>query len=387
MTKKKLIRTSTIPWSLDLFCKGQLKMFSKHYDVVVVSSPDKELKWIEEREGVKTIPLKMARNIELWTDLKALWKMIGVMRREKPYIVHSITPKAGLISMLAARICGVPVRMHTYTGLVFPTATGLKQKILIWMDKLLCACATYINPEGQGVANDLRKFNITKKPLHIIGNGNVRGVDAEYWKKESTNEHKLTQNINEARNLQKESNNAEPFTFVFVGRIVGDKGINELIEAFKRLKPNSAKLILVGPYEENLDPVKTETKSEIDNNPNIVWVGKQDDVRPYYEQANAFVLPSYREGFPNTVLEAGAMDLPCIVTNINGANEIIIPEENGIIVPSKDANALYQAMQRFINEPELVAKMKRNARKMVIDRYEQKFIWSELLKVYQSFDQ
>lgn len=385
--KKKLIRTSTIPWSLDLFCKGQLKMFSEHYEVVVVSSPDKELKWIEEREGVKTIPLKMARNIELWTDLKALWKMIGVMRREKPYIVHSITPKAGLISMLAAKICGVPVRMHTYTGLVFPTATGLKQKILIWMDKLLCACATYINPEGQGVANDLRKFNITKKPLHIIGNGNVRGVDAEYWKKESTNEHKLTQNINEARNLQKESNDAEPFTFVFVGRIVGDKGINELIEAFKRLKPNSAKLILVGPYEENLDPVKTETKSEIDNNPNIVWVGKQDDVRPYYEQANAFVLPSYREGFPNTVLEAGAMDLPCIVTNINGANEIIIPEENGIIVPSKDANALYQAMQRFINEPELVAKMKRNARKMVIDRYEQKFIWSELLKVYQSFDQ
>lgn len=385
--KKKLIRTSTIPWSLDLFCKGQLKMFSKHYDVVVVSSPDKELKWIEEREGVKTIPLKMARNIELWTDIKALWKMIGVMRREKPYIVHSITPKAGLISMLAARICGVPVRMHTYTGLVFPTATGLKQKILIWMDKLLCACATYINPEGQGVANDLKKYNITKKPLHIIGNGNVRGVDAEYWKKESTNEHKLTQNINEARNLQKESNDAEPFTFVFVGRIVGDKGINELIEAFKRLKPNSAKLILVGPYEENLDPVKTETKSEIDNNPNIVWVGKQDDVRPYYEQANAFVLPSYREGFPNTVLEAGAMDLPCIVTNINGANEIIIPEENGIIVPSKDANALYQAMQRFINEPELVAKMKRNARKMVIDRYEQKFIWGELLKVYQSFDQ
>ena len=385
--KKKLIRTSTIPWSLDLFCKGQLKMFSEHYEVVVVSSPDKELKWIEEREGVKTIPLQMARNIELWTDIKALWKMIGVMRREKPYIVHSITPKAGLISMLAAKICGVPVRMHTYTGLVFPTATGLKQKILIWMDKLLCACATYINPEGQGVANDLRKFNITKKPLHIIGNGNVRGVDAEYWKKESTNEHKLTQNINEARNLQKESNDAEPFTFVFVGRIVGDKGINELIEAFKNLKLNSAKLILVGPYEENLDPVKAETKSEIDNNPNIVWVGKQDDVRPYYEQANAFVLPSYREGFPNTVLEAGAMDLPCIVTNINGANEIIIPEENGIIVPSKDANALYQAMQRFINEPELVAKMKRNARKMVIDRYEQKFIWSELLKVYQSFDQ
>ena len=374
MEKKKLIRTSTIPMSLDIFCKGQLKMFSEHYEVVAVSSPDKELKWIEEREGVRTIPLKMARNIELWTDIKALWKMIKVMKKEKPYIVHSMTPKAGLISMLAAKICGVPVRMHTYTGLVFPTTTGMKQKILIWMDKLLCACATYINPEGQGVANDLKKFNITKKPLHIIGNGNVRGIDAEYWKKESTN-------------LHEESPKKELFTFVFVGRIVGDKGINELIEAFKRLKPNSAKLILVGPYEENLDPIKPKTKSEIDTNPNIEWVGMQSDVRPFYEQADAFVFPSYREGFPNTVLEAGAMGLPSIVTNINGANEIIIPGENGLIIPSKDADALYQAMQRFIDEPDLIAKMKVNSRPMVIDRFEQKYIWNELLKVYKSFDE
>ena len=275
-------------------------MFSEHYEVVAVSSPDKELKWIEEREGVRTIPLKMARNIELWTDIKALWKMIRVMKKEKPYIVHSITPKAGLLSMLAAKICGVPVRMHTYTGLVFPTATGHKQKILIWMDKLLCACATYINPEGQGVANDLKKFKITKKPLHIIG------IDAEYWKRKNEGNNNLTEV------------EGKPFTFVFVGRIVGDKGINELIEAFKRLKPNSARLLLVGPYEEELDPVKAETKSEIDNNPNIEWVGMQSDVRPFYEHANAFVFPSYREGFPNTVLEAGAMELPCIVTDING---------------------------------------------------------------------
>ena len=382
--------------SLDIFCKGQLKMFNEHYEVVAVSSPDKELKWIEEREGVRTIPLKMERNIALWTDIKALWKMIKVIKKEKPYIVHSMTPKAGLISMLAAKICGVPVRMHTYTGLVFPTTTGMKQKILIWMDKLLCACATYINPEGQGVANDLKKFKITKKQLHIIGNGNVRGIDAEYWKKESTtissakpNLHKellINENDNEDENSLIKTRQS-PFTFVFVGRIVGDKGINELIEAFKRLKPHSAKLILVGPYEEHLDPVKAETKSEIDNNPNIEWVGMQSDVRPFYEQADAFVFPSYREGFPNTVLEAGAMGLPSIVTNINGANEIIIPEENGLIIPSKDADALYQAMQRFIDEPDLIAKMKVNARPMVIDRFEQKYIWNELLKVYKSFDE
>jgi len=385
MEKKKIIKTSTIPASLNTFCKGQLKMLSEHYEVVAVSSPEKELKWIEERERVRTIEVPMERHISIVKDLKSLYKMIQVFRKEKPYIVHSMTPKAGLISMWAGKICRVPVRMHTYTGLVFPTATGMKQKILIWMDKLLCSCATYINPEGQGVANDLKKFKITKKPLHIIGNGNVRGIDAEYWKR--SNEERKTKD--EERKTKDEERNSslksKVFTFVFVGRIVGDKGINELIEAFKRLKPHSAKLVLVGTFEEKLDPVKPETKQEIDKNPNIEWVGRQADVRPFYEQADAFVFPSYREGFPNTVLEAGAMGLPSIVTNINGANEIIIPEENGLIIPSKDAEALYQAMQRFIDEPELVKKMANNARKMVIDRYEQKYIWGELLKVYQSF--
>ena len=370
--KKKLLKISTIPMSLDIFCKGQLKMLNDYYDVVAISSPDEELKWIEEREGVRTIPLKMARNIELWTDIKALWKMIGVMRKEKPYIVHSMTPKAGLISMLAAKICRVPVRMHTYTGLVFPTATGMKQKVLIWMDKLLCSCATYINPEGKGVADDLQRFGITKKPLHIIGNGNVRGIDADYWNRNSSQ-------LDEGKTINKKDGQ---FTYVFVGRMVGDKGINELIDAFKRLQ--NARLLLVGPMEEYLDPLKEETIHEINNNPNIDWLGLQQDVRPYYLQADAFVFPSYREGFPNTVLEAGAMGLPAIVTNINGANEIIVPNENGIIIPPRDAEALYNAMRYMLDHPDDVKHMAANARRMVLDRYEQKYIWSELLKVYQS---
>ena len=411
MEKKKIIKTSTVPESLDTFCKGQLKMLSDYFEIVAVSSPGERLEQLKEREGVRTIEVLMERHISIVNDLKSLFKMICVFRKEKPYIVHSMTPKAGLISMLAAKICGIPVRMHTYTGLVFPTATGMKQKILIWMDKLLCACATYVNPEGQGVANDLKKFKITKKPLHIIGNGNVRGIDADFWKKsndeqktkgegqKTKNERRRTKDEerktkDEERKTKDEGHNSslnsKVFTFVFVGRIVGDKGINELIEAFVRLKPsgqwNQIKLLLVGPYEEKLDPIKPETKSEIDNNPNIEAVGSQKDVRPFYEQADAFVFPSYREGFPNTVLEAGAMSLPSIVTNINGANEIIIPEKNGIIIPSKDSEALYQAMQRFIDEPELLQNMANNARKMVIDRFEQKYIWGELLKVYQSFE-
>ena len=344
-------------------------MLSDYYEVVAVSSPDSELEIVAKREGVRTISVPMERHISLFKDIKSLFRMIRVFKAEKPDIVHSITPKAGLISMLAARICHVPVRIHTYTGLVFPTTTGMKQRVLIWMDKLLCACATYINPEGKGVENDLRRFGITQKPLHIIGNGNVRGIDADYW-----NGNHLVR--------KDDTPNDERFTFVFVGRMVGDKGINELVEAFKRL--SNVRLLLVGPMEEKLDPLKEETICEIKNNPNIAWVGPQNDVRPFYVQADAFVFPSYREGFPNTVLEAGAMGLPAIVTDINGANEIIVPNENGVIIPSKDSEAIFQAMKRFVEHPDEVKRMAGKARKMVLDRYDQKYIWSELLKVYQS---
>ncbi len=295
--------------------------------------------------------------------------MVRVMRRERPTIVHSMTPKAGLVSMLAAWMTGVPVRMHTYTGLVFPTTTGMKQRILIAMDRLLCACATFVNPEGRGVANDLQRFGITRKPLRIIGNGNVRGIDLQHWQR-----------------LPEHPSPAEgEFRFVFVGRLVGDKGINELITAFTALQQEcpQVRLTLVGPSETDLDPLRPETLAEIDRNPAIEAVGRQSDVRPYYTAAHAFVFPSYREGFPNTVIEAGAMGLPSIVTDINGCNEIITHEENGLIVPPRNAEALHQAMLRMVTQPELAAKLASQARAMVADRFEQHALWKAILATYQ----
>jgi glycosyltransferase involved in cell wall biosynthesis len=364
--------------SLDTFCEGQLKMLSGHFDVVAVSSPDKELKTISEREGVRTIGVKMERHISIWKDLKSLFQMIRVFRRERPYIVHSMTPKAGLISMMAAKITNVPVRMHTYTGLVFPTAHGIKQKILILTDRILCACATYINPEGKGVANDLKKFKITKKPLHIIANGNVRGINLKYYDR--------TEDVMMRAN---EICDDRYFTFLFVGRIVRDKGINELVEAFARLlnekfnKP--PRLLLVGPYENNLDPIDDKTRKIIDECPQIITTGSQLDVRPYYAACDVLVFPSYREGFPNVVLEAGAMGLPSIVTDINGSNEIILPNENGVIIPTHDADALYNAMKKFLEDNSMVKTLADNARKMIADRYEQQMIWKALLDTYLSF--
>ncbi len=371
---KKLIRISTVPTSLNTFLKGFLRVLSEHYEVVAVSSPGEELDQLREREGVRTVAVPMERRISIMKDVVSLFRLIVLFAREKPYIVHSITPKAGLLAMVAAWITRVPVRMHTFTGLVFPTSSGITRQILIGMDKVICACATYINPEGHGVARDLKQHRITRKPLHIIANGNVRGVDMTWY---SRTEEVMEQ----AERIRIQ----DSFTFCFVGRLVRDKGINELVNAFDRLSEQypQVRLVLVGGTEETLDPLKAETKQIIQQNERIVAVGQQPDVRLYLAASDALVFPSYREGFPNGVLEAGAMGLPSIVTDINGSNEIIIPGENGEIIPPKEENALFDKMKEWVEQPEKVTSMASNARRLVETRYEQQMIWRALLDEYQ----
>lgn len=369
----KIIRATTVPMSLTAFCSGMLKELSEKYEVLAVSSPGEDLEKVATREDVKTIAVPMERHISLTKDLKSLLSMIRVFCKEKPTMVHSMTPKAGLICMMAAWLTRVPVRIHTFTGLVFPTATGLKRKVLMFTDKLTCACATHIIPEGEGVKNDLLNNGITKKPLKILGYGNVRGVDMEYYSRRQ-------EVMEKAHEIKKDI-----FTFVFVGRIVKDKGINELCEAFDKLSGfTTARLLLVGPFEDNLDPVSEKTRTIIKNYPSIEAVGPKfgDDLFAYYAASDCFVMPSYREGFPNTVLEAGAMSLPSIVTDINGSREIIIEGENGLIVPSHDSNALFEAMLQMMNDKDAREKMASNARKMIADRFEQGFVRKCLYDFY-----
>lgn len=373
--KIKLFRISTVPTTLESLLNDQLRMLNEHYEVVAVSSPGKEMQVLWEREGIRTIEVPMERRISPIKDFISLIRMIRVFAKERPYMVHSMTPKAGLISMLAGWMTRVPVRMHTFTGLVFPTATGWKQRLLMCTDWLTCACATHVNPEGEGVKRDLMTYGITKKPLQIIGNGSICGVDMAYFDR--------TESVMKQAVAYREEG---CFTFCFVGRIVRDKGINELVSAFVRLheKYPQVRLLLVGPFEKKLDPVLPETEKAIQNHPAIRFMGFQPDVRPFLVASGTLVLPSYREGFPNVVLQAGAMGLPSIVTDINGCNEIIIPNENGVIIPSKDEEALYRAMENFLLHPEEVQRMAKKARPLVASRYDRKVLWEALIKTYQT---
>lgn len=364
---KKIVRTATIGWSLNLFCRGLLReLTDEGYEVVALTTPDDDLKELGEREGVRTIGVTMERHVSPFKDLISLVKLTRVLRKEKPDMVHSMTPKAGLLCMMAAKIAGVPIRLHTFTGLVWPTATGLSRKILMMTDRITAACATHIIPEGEGVKQDLQRC-ITKKPMKVLGYGNVRGIDLDYWRRK---DEKVDNGI---------------LTFVFVGRIVRDKGLNELVPAFVRLNQQykDTRLLLVGPCEEHLDPVLPETMHMIETCESIESVGRQEDVRPFYEQSDVLVFPSYREGFPNVVIEAGAMGLPSIVTDINGSREIIENGKNGLIVPPRDEQALYEAMKWIVEYPEERDRMAMNARPMVASRYEQGFVRQCLKNYYK----
>ena len=242
--QKKIIRACTVSMSLG-FVKGMLPDLKKIYEVVLLSSPGEEMEEIEKQGLARCIALPMERRISPIKDFISLCKLIKVFKREKPDMVHSMTPKAGLLCMMAGRLTHVPVRIHTFTGLVWPTAKGLQRWILKMTDRITCSCATHIIPEGQGVLNDLRTGGITSKELKVLGYGNVRGIDMTRFS------HR-PEIIEKARQIRKN----DVFTFLFVGRIVGDKGINELVEAFIRLHSeyNKVRLLLVGFFEENIDP-------------------------------------------------------------------------------------------------------------------------------------
>lgn len=373
--KKKIIRATTIATSLKTFCKDLLNELSEQYEVVALSSPGEDLEFVGKQEQVRTIGVKMERHISPLNDLVSLYKLIKIMRNEKPWMVHSMTPKAGLLCMMAAWLTRVPRRVHTFTGLIWPTKTGISRRILMFTDKILCACATHIIPEGEGVKRDIIAGKITRKPMKVLANGNVRGIELDHY-------DRTEEVMSEAVKIKKEG----VFTYIFIGRIVKDKGIHELIEAFVKInneRPNT-RLILVGRFEPQLDPLSTETQNIINTHKAIEAVGAKDDVRPWLAVADALTFPSYREGFPNVVIEAGAMGLPSIVTDINGANEIIIPGQNGVIIPSHDADALYNAMLEMHDNNAMREQMASKARPLVAQRFDCHIVRKALYDFYYS---
>lgn len=367
----KIIRMATIGLSLDTFCRGLLQELSADYEVVALSSPDSHLDSLGKREGVRTIGVEMKREIAPLADLRSLIRLVREFRRERPQMVHTMTPKAGLLGMMAARIAGVPLRVHTFTGLLFPTATGLKKQILRLTDRLTCACATHIIPEGEGVRNDLIAGGITRKPLRVLGHGNVRGVDLDHYRPSESIDA-------QAAELRRRFGiRPGDKVLLYAGRADRDKGITELTKAFRTLGRKDTHLLLAGDFKDS--PLLPADMSNIH-----LSDGWTADIRPWMRAADIFILPSYREGFPNTVLEAGAMCRPSVVTDINGSREIITDCVNGLIVEPRTVAPLREAILKLISDPALCHEMGLRARKNVELKFSQPYVRSCLKEFYRT---
>lgn len=382
-SKKKLVRITTVPLSLDKILDGQLSFMNNHYEVIAVSSEKEYLTRCAKNEGVRFKHIEMTRKITPIKDFISLIKLISFLKKERPLIIHSHTPKAGILAMLASKITNIPIRLHTVAGLPLMEEKGNKKKMLELIEKLTYSFSTFVFTNSNGLYKYIIDNNyVSKSKLKVIGNGSSNGVDVNYFSPTSVSEkekEKLKLSLGILEN---------DFTFVFVGRIVADKGINELINAFDTIsfQNNAIKLLLVGEQESHLDPLNENTLKLISSNKNIIKTGFQKDIRPFLAVSDALVFPSYREGFPNVIMQAGAMELPVIATNINGCNEIIINEKNGVLIELKNNGAIVKAMVRLIEDEAFYKNLKSNARSMIVSRFERKVICEKILYEYKEME-
>ncbi|MCH1538695.1 MAG: glycosyltransferase family 4 protein [Flavobacteriaceae bacterium] len=380
---KKLIRITTVPLSLEKLLENQPHFFSSYFDITLVSSDENSLSKIASEQGIKCFPLEMTRKITPLQDLRCLVQLVRFLRKEKPHFVHSHTPKAGIIGMLAAYIARVPVRMHTVAGMPLMEATGFKRRILNLVERITYFCATKVYPNSKGLQDFIIQNTFCKATkLKVLGSGSSNGIDTSYFDPDQVSE-------NQKEALKKELHiKPTDYVYCFVGRLVKDKGVDELIEAFTAIsdKNRAAKLILVGHTEADLDPLLPETLRSIEFNENIIEVGFQNDIRPYLSIAHVFTFPSYREGFPNVVLQANVMGIPCIVSDINGCNEIISSGDNGLIIPSKNSSILQEKMELISTDPNQIKLNKTEIRALIKTKFERKVFWHLLLEEYKALE-
>ena len=383
MLKQTLIRITTVPLSLEKLISGQLHFMSSFYNVIAVSSDKERLERYGESEKVAVFPLEMTRKITPLRDVFAVLKLYFFLKKTKPFIVHTHTPKAGIVGMLASKLAGIPHRLHTVAGMPLLEQAGFKRMVLNFVEKLTYSCATKVYPNSFKLRDVIIKNEYCPPTkLKVLANGSSNGIDTSYFDATHFSEDQKS-SLKQDLGIK-----SSDFVFIFVGRIVSDKGINELISAFSEIQEYKMdlKLLLVGPYEQELDPLKEETLNQINANKSIFSVGYQDEVRSYFAISDCLVFPSYREGFPNVVMQAGAMGLPSIVSDINGCNEIIEDTKNGYIIPVRDKEAVKETLIRILENQEEYSKMQQNAREMIVSRFDQKIMWESILQEYRNFE-
>lgn len=350
------------------------------FDVVMVSSEGKEWEEVIATEGCRHQVIPMTRRMTPFADLKSLWLLYKFIKKEKPDIVHSHTPKAGLLGMLAAKMAGVKIRIHTIAGLRFMTSKGFTRKLLVRMEKLTGWAATQVWPNSFSILQYVTDNRLIKKEkLQIIGLGSSNGIKLARFSAAALNEQRLAA-------IKASIQYDTQYTyFLCVGRIVQDKGIDELVNAFVRLNEKNpfTRLILVGEFEDEVDPVNESTKKILHAHPAIIMAGWSDEVEYYMQFSTALVHASHREGFPNVLLQAGAMLCPIVCSRIEGNVDIVENEVTGQIYEVKNEQQLLSKMEYTLAHPGQVKIYAQQLRSKIEQHFDQPVLHTLLLKKYR----
>lgn len=370
--KPGLHLVTTVTHGVETYLAGQPRRLNERFDVTVVSSPGSGLRRVQGQEGVDTVSVPMTRKITPVHDAVAMIQLYQLFRRTRPAIVQTYSPKAGLVGMIAARLAGVPVRVHGIIGLPLMEAAGVKALVLRATERLTYANATRLTCNSAGLRSWIYA-RLSKRHIDVIGRGSVNGVDTSVLAPATAAERTSARH---ALGIFDDG-----CVFVFVGRLVRDKGVGELVEAFLLVYATDrrSRLLLVGDYEDG--SISSHARHLINTHPGVIKTGWQREVRPLYAAGDVLVLPSYREGMPNVVLEAGAMALPVVATDINGSNEVITDGQNGLLVPVKDAQSLAVAMSRVLN-PEVRRAMGLRSRAVIEADFDHQMFCSQLSDYY-----
>lgn len=376
----KLIRITTVPIALKHLLVGQMRYMSEHgFEVVMVSAGGKEVDDVRKNEGCRYEIIPMTRKMTPFADLRSLWRLYRFFKKEKPDIVHSHTPKAGLLSMLAAKMAGVKIRIHTIAGLRFMTSRGATRKILVSMEKLTARCATHVWPNSFSLMNYIRDHRlVSARKMEVIGLGSSNGINLSRFSLQALRPEKLKQ----IRELVKYD---QQFTYLLcVGRIVKDKGIDELLSAFTRAydKNTRLRLILVGEFEDELDPVSDAARKILKEHPGIIRTGWNDDVEYFMQFSYALLHPSYREGFPNVLLQAGAMLCPVICSRIEGNVDVVEHERTGLLFEVRNSDDLYRQLERALDNPGQLRDYSAELRKKIESHFDQRVLHAQLKDKY-----
>nr|WP_287935861.1 glycosyltransferase family 4 protein [Algoriphagus sp.] len=376
----KLIRITTVPLSLKLLLTGQMKfMKAQGWEVIMVSADGREISQVVKSEGVRHEVVPFTRMITPWNDLKCLWRLYQLFRSEKPDIVHTHTPKAGLLGMVAANLAGVKIRLHTLAGIPAMAAEGRKKGLLENVEKWTYANATEVWPNSKGLFKFVLKQGLTNElKLKLIGQGSSNGVDLTKFNRASLKENHLVAAT--MRIMPGE----DDFIILAVGRLVKDKGIEELVSAFTNSKiVGMSKLVLLGEFEQQLNPISQETIQTIREHPKIIQIDWTDHVPHYLALADVLVHASHREGFPNVLLEAGAMQVPVICSDIIGNIDLISQQKTGLIFPVKDAAVLREALEFAFVKRDKMAQYAENLYHYVLSNFERSRVHQEIFNNYQ----